>query len=418
MKTSNQPRTSEVAIGQQLLLNSRRLVLLVVFLLACGSLPTLAQEQDNQYLRVHEMIQEADSLNGSGKTNAALAKYREAHGALQKIRATYPDWNTKVVSFRTKYLAEKINTLTQNLAAANEPSAPAGAANQPTNSGSKAPSTTVTAPKVKLLEPGAEPRKALRLHAKAGDKQNITLTTKMSMDMQMGEAPGQAMKMPTTKMPFEFNVTEVGADGEITHDIVIGEVTVVEEEGVLPQVTEAIKTSYSGLKGQKAKGKISARGIRKPTVLNQAAADPMVQQALDQFKEMLSNLAIVFPEEAIGPGGKWEVQTAIKTQGMVLDQVTTYELVSVDGDLLTLKATGVQRAANQKIQNPMMPGMKMDLKKMDGKATSDMKFNLSQVMANDGNGTAKADFTMAMNMGGQDQVMTMKTDVNVRIESK
>jgi len=70
-----------------------------------------AQGPDDQYVRIYNLIQEADALNKGDQPGPALTKYFEAQSALNKLQKNYPDWNSKVVAFRLSYLADKISVL-------------------------------------------------------------------------------------------------------------------------------------------------------------------------------------------------------------------------------------------------------------------------------------------------------------------
>ena len=60
-------------------------------------------------------MQQADSLDSSGQPRQALAQYVQVRGELQKFQNIYPDWSPRIVSFRLKYLAEKIAEVTAKL---------------------------------------------------------------------------------------------------------------------------------------------------------------------------------------------------------------------------------------------------------------------------------------------------------------
>jgi tetratricopeptide (TPR) repeat protein len=81
---------------------------LVIFLLAAGLSARAQQSADDRYIGIYGAIQQADSLAGSGQSRQALDQYIEVQGELQKFQKIYPDWNPKIVNFRLKYLAEKI----------------------------------------------------------------------------------------------------------------------------------------------------------------------------------------------------------------------------------------------------------------------------------------------------------------------
>ena len=108
----------------------------------------------------------------------------------------------------------------------------------------------------------------------------------------------------------------------------------------------------------------------------------------------------------------------IKSQGMMIDQTSTSELVSIEGERLTTKGTVTQRASNQKIESPAMPGLKLDLIKMVGNGTGESTFELGKLLPSTGTTDLHTETDMAMDMGGQKQPISTKLDLNVRLESK
>jgi hypothetical protein len=166
-------------------------------------------------------------------------------------------------------------------------------------------------------------------------------------------------------------------------------------------------------------GTTSSRGFSKGFEFKAPSdSNPQARQVVDQMKDSFTELAALLPEEAVGTGAKWEVKMPLKTQGMTIDQTATYEVVSLEGENFKTKSTIVQQAANQKIQNPAMPGIKVDLTKMTGTGNSERTFDLGKLLPTAGTGRVHTDTAMAMNMGGQKQAMTMKMDIDVRFETK
>lgn len=93
----------------------KRLVALIL-VVACGVTPrVLGQVLDDDYVQIFKLIQEADALT-SLSPSQALAKYLDAQAALDRLHKGSPDWNTRIVNYRLKYLADKIATLSANTA--------------------------------------------------------------------------------------------------------------------------------------------------------------------------------------------------------------------------------------------------------------------------------------------------------------
>jgi hypothetical protein len=397
--------------------NLKRFSGLLVLTLLLGLCPTAqADLGDDQYLQIYSVIQQADELNSSGKVALAKAKYQEAQTALKGFKTDYPSWNVKLVAYRMNYVAQKLTALSEKPRPAavsstdtNAPEAQAGA-----------PSATSTATtQVKLLEAGAEPRKVLRRHPSPGEKQSLRLTLKMAIETKMGEMQSQAMKLPGMTMNMDVTVKEVSDKGDITYEMVMGETTLAEEPGGNAQLAEIMKAALGGIKGMSGTGTVTSRGLAKGMEFNvPPGADAQTRQVMDQMKDSFSSMESPLPEEAVGPGARWEVIMPIKSQGMTITQTTTSELVSIDGERLTTKGTITQRATNQKIESPAMPGLKVDLIRMTGTGTGESTFDLGKLLPSTGTTDLRSETDMAMDMGGQKQPISTKLDLNVRLESK
>jgi len=357
------------------------------------------------------LIEQGDALSVSNKPAAAVEKYQQAHTALQGFSRDYPDYNPKMVAFRIKDLEEKMRVLSQKTSATS-----GGELSRPGSSSSAASGAGST--QVKLIQAGSEPRKPLRLHPKAGDKQTATLTMKLAVETQAAGTALPAMKLPEMKMVMDITVNSVSPEGDIAYGLVVSDVSIADDAGGSP-LAEAMKSSMGNLKGTTGSGTLSSRGIVKSSQMNiPASADAKTKQAADQLKDSLSHLAAVLPEEPVGPGASWEVKMPVKSEGMTINQTTTYKITSIESDRLKTSVTVNQTAANQKIQNASMPGMKMELVKMTGTGTGTSEFDLSQVAALDVSAQMKTDMEMSMSMGAQKQAMTVKSDVEIHISGK
>jgi hypothetical protein len=404
--------SSATALRRRLPINPKLFsALAIISILILGLCPARADDPDAQYLHFFDLILQGDTLKKNGQTDNALAKYREAQIGLSKLQRTYPDRHAKMVAYRLNYVSTQIASLapqSSNPNATNEPS-----------SEKKSASTGST--QLKLLEPGAEPRKALRYHPKAGDKQSMVMTMKTATAIKAGEMPEQPLKLPTMKLVMDLTIKDVGTNGDITYDIVTSDATITEEPDVVAQLAEAMKNAMAGIKGIGGTGTISSRGIGKGTEIKAPqGADPQVTQYVEQLKENISRVVLPLPEEPIGTGAKWEVKMPLKSQGVSLNQSATLQLVSLEGERGSAKSTFTQTAPHQKIQNPMMPGTTVDLTKMTAHGTAESTFDLAQILPLESNVELHQDMAMTVTASNssQKQTTTMKVDLNLHIESK
>jgi hypothetical protein len=108
--------------------------LALVLALVLSSLCARADALDDQYVRIYNLIQEADLLNSNGQINQSLSKYLEAQNALQKFHRINPDWNPKVVNFRLNYLSTKVAAASAQPISADKSAKTATASANATNS--------------------------------------------------------------------------------------------------------------------------------------------------------------------------------------------------------------------------------------------------------------------------------------------
>jgi hypothetical protein len=306
--------------------------------------------------------------------------------------------------------------------AAADPGATKGAPEAPADPGGAASvlkSTPQRGPEVKLLSPGTPPLRAMSLHPKAGDTQRMVVTMKTAMEMRMGGMTNPPIKLPPMRMSMSMTVKSVSPEGDIAYDFLLDDAEVLEEPGVMPQVATAMRTALSSAKGMSGSGVMSRHGINKGTQLTvPKGADPQLRQLLEGMKDSLNQIAAPLPVEPIGRGAKWEVKMTLLQQGMTLEQTATYELISIEGERGTAKSTVAQVGANQKIQNPSMPAVKMDLVKLDAKGSGEVTFDLGRIVPPRATGDIHSEATMAMDMGTQKQTMSMKMDMNIKVEAK
>ena len=386
----------------------------MILALLASLAPAQADQPDDQYIHVYTLMTQGDTYSSKGNTALARAKYLEARRALLNLQQYYPNWNQKMVTYRLGYLDKKIAALTQPAPAASEEATETQA--QSGNHMGGAPGKI----QFKLLDAGGEPRQVLRLHPAAGDHQTLTMTMGMAMTMQMGEQAVPAIKIPTMRMEMDATVRDVSADGDISYDMVMNDSTVITNEDTMPMVAEAMKTSLDKLKGLSGTGKLSNRGFSEGTNMKfPIGADPEMVQTMDQMKESLANASSPLPEEAVGPGAKWQVKMKLKSQGMTIDQTINYELLSVDNDQIRLGLTLTQNAAKQKIESPNMPGMKIDLTRMTGTGKGTNVVNLAKILPVSGTLDSHSEMVMGMDAGpqGKPMNMTMKMDIMVGLES-
>jgi len=105
--------------------------------LCLGAARLSADGADDAFIRVYNLIQQADAHRETGQTSAARDAYVEAKTGLEVLRRNHPTWNERVVGYRLRYVTERLEALQK---VPGPPSAKPAAAATPT-----APGTPKTA---------------------------------------------------------------------------------------------------------------------------------------------------------------------------------------------------------------------------------------------------------------------------------
>ena len=66
---------------------------------------------DDSFVQAYTLIAEADNLARLGQKNSAIQKYRQARNDLAALQSGYPDWNAAIVTFRIKYVDQKLKSI-------------------------------------------------------------------------------------------------------------------------------------------------------------------------------------------------------------------------------------------------------------------------------------------------------------------
>lgn len=230
----------------------------------------------------------------------------------------------------------------------------------------------VDAPKVTLIDAGANPTHVLEYKdavvGASEDSQGNAFTVKVSDgfnqqvlaasavnreapaggDVSSVTLPLRAATVPASEPAAASDESPV-QEREADRDV---EIRVGVPRSSDPQHQEALNSAEGFLVGWRAlnSGEQSTLRLGAPataTEQGRALAEGMIMRML--------NLPIVFPTQAVGPGGVWKVDSRVTGESTLL-QTTTYTLKSVDGDRVELDVSVEQRPAVAALDLSAAPG--------------------------------------------------------------
>ena len=145
----------------------KRFSSITTLVLSLGLLFTAqAAGPDDSFIQAYTLIAQADNLARLGQKNSAIQKYRQAHNDLAALQSGYPNWNTGVVSFRIKYVDQKLKAL-----------------------GDAAPETAAPSAKPAVLDPAAARREISILKRKVESLENAIILKDAKLKEALSAVP-------------------------------------------------------------------------------------------------------------------------------------------------------------------------------------------------------------------------------------
>ena len=158
----------------------KRFSSITTLVLSLGLLFTAqAAGPDDSFIQAYTLIAQADNLARLGQKNSAIQKYRQAHNDLAALQSGYPNWNTGVVSFRIKYVDQKLKAL-----------------------GDAAPETAAPSAKPAVLDPAAARREISILKRKVESLENaiILKDAKLKEALSAVPSPEETQQLATLEV--------------------------------------------------------------------------------------------------------------------------------------------------------------------------------------------------------------------------
>jgi len=111
-------------------------VLRCLFVLSVLSVIPAIAGPDDDFVEVYQLIQQTDAQREAGQVVTARAGYQRAQELLRTLKRGYPQWNERVVAFRLRYVAEKLESLPESTGFLTSPvlgGSPTGTSAEPAN---------------------------------------------------------------------------------------------------------------------------------------------------------------------------------------------------------------------------------------------------------------------------------------------
>lgn len=269
-------------------------------------------------------------------------------------------------------------------------------------------------PTVSLLDPGAEPQRALRYRPKKGEKQTLKTIIEMEVATKLKGAPGPNNKMPPMHMTMTTQITAAG-DNEFTYDFEITEASVGEAAGVPKTIQASVEKELGNLVGLKGTATVDSRGFTSEANLQGTAKmPPRIRELLRSMQQSLEQMSAPLPEEAVGRGAKWRVDQSIRQNGMLIEQQSVFEVVEIGKKTVELSISIDQHADAQTMSAPGLPAG-TQLNRLVGKGNGTTVLNLGKLAPESSVVNVKTSTSMSVMVGRDAQSLETETTMTMKI---
>lgn len=272
--------------------------------------------------------------------------------------------------------------------------------------------------KVALLDAGAEPRRALRY--RFDDRANVVMemTMEMGMAIGMGQPNPTEVQLPPMKLFMAIQPEAVRPDGALRYTFRLDSTDVLAGDTGDPALRENLKAELKKTEGLSGWALVDTRGF---TLEADAVVPPnasaQVKDMVDKMRQQMRQMSAPFPEEAVGVGARWEVRMPISTDMFRIDQVATYKLVKLEGDVVEMEVELSQSAAPQDIKVPNLPTAKARLQTMSSTGGGRMRVALGRLVP-ESSMNSKTHLAMELRMSDSAAPQVITTDMSLRLGLK
>ncbi len=261
---------------------------------------------------------------------------------------------------------------------------------------------------IEVLGTGSGDKSQLRYTPEAGAKAGFTVNMKMTSAQSMGGQEMPAQEFPPMITDYLVRVEEVRDTGEI---VTVMEVTDARiGAGGNPMVRGGIEQGVKQTIGTKTRTILKDSG---ETVSSETMGADGVQ-----MPSGMQQMQVRFPDEEMGVGGRWVERREIDQNGIKVQQETTYEVKSMEGEEVMLEMNITMTAPRQAMNDPRMPAGSMELLSMSGAGKGSVKLDLVRMIVVESDLELETSQEIQMSMQGMENTVTGKTTMQMTMEDR
>ena len=200
---------------------------------------------------------------------------------------------------------------------------------------------------VRLLDPGAEPRSALRFDLDAFQAVSSRMVMDMETEMTGTNLPGGDMTTVMPRLQATGRHEPIGRDddGNLRIAVHFGGIEVLPRPGADEELIQVMGEMLDEMRGLTGETIIDERGQHLGGTMDLDGVNPMLREQLEGQLHAFQDMFTGFPVEPVGTGGSWEVVSTMTQQGLTMQDRSVYTLVNRTDNAATMDFTSTQTGA-------------------------------------------------------------------------
>jgi hypothetical protein len=273
-------------------------------------------------------------------------------------------------------------------------------------------------PVVKLKSAGKAPLKQLRYTPVKGSQEKARMVIEMNIDQTLAGKPVPRNSVPAIQFDMLFNITDVADNGDISYSFEYTDVDIIPGGQAAPQTVEIMGKMFKSMVGMGGKVVVNNRGIHNSIQMHTPKGmNPLAKQSLEQMQQSLDQFGDFLPEEAVGVGAVWEIDSPfVATSGMTLHQTVTMTILEIKGNLVKCKSQVKQTGGPQNIASPFLPARAtVQLKSLTSQANGETNLSLTSMWPAYAQILTVSQSEMTFTVDGNAQDLTQKINMTMTL---
>ena len=206
---------------------------------------------------------------------------------------------------------------------------------------------SIAPPSIRVLTTGAPPHRPLRWELQKGSTETLEIRSTTTTTTEQGSAA-----RPPVVLTMTVEAKETEANGMIRVALEVTDVKVLATPSdQSPKQLEGLKNWVGRMKGKTGTYLIDSQGIASALHLDAKGAEDAGAQEL--LQQILYRTTVPVPREELGQGAQWTVERVDEKEGLLVKELSTFELTKVEGSRVEL---ALKMKTTRRPQNTRDPG--------------------------------------------------------------